>query len=175
MQRIEQLVRSAVGYDTARGDQVSVINVRFERDAAAAGVASVGPKLFDFDKNDLMRGAELLVLAAVSALIIFFVVRPLLTTAGGAGGPAAMMQQLIAGPGGSSGGHGGGQMQISYDPQTGEALALPSPGPSEVEQRIDMAKIEGQVRVSSVKSISEFVDKHPDESVSILRTWLHEA
>ncbi len=173
MQRIETLVRSAVGYDTSRGDQVSVINVRFEHDAAAGGTASVGPKLFDFDKNDLMRGAELLVLAAVSALIIFFVVRPLLTTAGG-GGPGAMMHQLIAGPGGS-GGHFSAQGQITYDPKTGEALALPAPGPSEVEQRIDMAKIEGQVRVSSVKSVAEFVDKHPEESVSILRTWLHEA
>ena len=175
MQHIEQLVRSAVGYDTSRGDQISVINVRFERDAATAGVASVGPKLFDFDKNDLMRGVELLMLAAVSALIIFFVVRPLLTTAGGANGPVGMVQQLIAGPGAAAAGHGAGQMQVTFDPQTGEALALPSPGPSEVEQRIDMAKIEGQVRSSSVKSISEFVDKHPEESISILRTWLHEA
>ena len=138
-------------------------------------MASVGPKLFDFDKNDLMRGVELLVLAAVSALIIFFVVRPLLTTAGGANGPVGMVQQLIAGPGAAAAGHGAGQMQVTFDPQTGEALALPSPGPSEVEQRIDMAKIEGQVRSSSVKSISEFVDKHPEESISILRTWLHEA
>ena len=174
MQRIEQLVRSAVGYDSSRGDQISVINVRFDRDAAAEGVASVGPKLFDFDKNDLMRGVELAVLALVSALIIFFVVRPLLSTVGGASGAGAMVQQLIAGPNGASG-QGGGQAQIAYDPQTGEALALPGPPASEVEQRIDMAKIEGQVRVSSVKSISEFVDKHPEESVSILRTWLHEA
>jgi len=38
-----------------------------------------------------------------------------------------------------------------------------------------MAHIEGQVRISSVKSVSDFVEKHPDESVSILRSWLHEA
>jgi flagellar M-ring protein FliF len=30
------------------------------------------------------------------------------------------------------------------------------------------------VKASSVKRVSEFVDNHPDESVSILRTWLHE-
>ena len=51
-------------------------------------------------------------------------------------------------------------------------LALPGPG--EVEQRIDIARIEGQVKASSVKRVSEFVDNHPDQSVSILRTWLHE-
>ena len=176
MQRIEQLVRSAVGYDTSRGDQISVINVRFDRDITAGGTVAAGSKLLDFDKNDLMRGAELLVLAAVSALIIFFVVRPLLSTAGGAGG-GTIVQQLIAGPGGvgTGGGQHGSHGQIAYDPQTGEALALPPPGPSEIDQRIDLAKIEGQVRGSAAKSIAEFVERHPDESVSILRTWLHEA
>jgi len=175
MQRIEQLVRSAVGYDSTRGDQISVINVRFDRDVAAGGVASTAPKLLDFDKNDLMRGAELLVLAAVSALIIFFVVRPLLTTAGGAGG-GAVRRAFIAGPSGANGGSGAqAHGQIAYDPETGEARALPAPGTSDIDQRIDMARIEGQVRVSSVKSVAEFVQKHPEESVSILRTWLHEA
>ena len=173
MQHIEELVRSAVGYDQTRGDQVSVINVRFDDSVADDAAASSGSRLFDFDKNDLMRGAELLVLGVVSAMIIFFVVRPLLASTGG-GGPInfAAMRALPAGTGGGGGGAGA---QISHDPQTGEALAIAGPQPSEVEQRIDMAKIEGQVKMSSVKSVSEFVDKHPEESVSILRSWLHEA
>jgi flagellar M-ring protein FliF len=83
MQHIEELVRSAVGYDATRGDQVSVINVRFDDAVADDAAASSGSHLFDFDKNDLMRGLELLVLGVVSALIIFFVVRPLLAAAGG--------------------------------------------------------------------------------------------
>jgi flagellar M-ring protein FliF len=44
----------------------------------------------------------------------------------------------------------------------------------EIDQRIDIARIEGQVKASSVKRVSEFVDNHPEESVSILRSWLHE-
>jgi flagellar M-ring protein FliF len=174
MQRIDQLVRSAVGYDATRGDQINVINVRFERDPALVGIGATGPKMLDFDKNDLMRGAELLVLAVVAVLIIFFVVRPLLSSAGG-GGPMNMaaMRALPAGPGG--GGAGGGQGQIAYDGGGGETLALPNPAPNEMDSRIDMAKIEGQVRASSVKSVSEFVERHPEESLSILRGWLHEA
>ena len=39
---------------------------------------------------------------------------------------------------------------------------------------IDIARIEGQVKASSVKQVADFVEKHPDESVSILRSWLHE-
>jgi flagellar M-ring protein FliF len=173
MQHIEQLVRSAVGYDASRGDQVSVINVRFDNAIADDVASSSGSRMFDFDKNDLMRGAELLVLAVVAGMIIFFVVRPLLATAGGGGAPISFAG-LRALPSGGDGG-GGGIAQIGHDPQPAQSLALPGPQPAEIEQRIDMAKIEGQVKASSVKSVAEFVQKHPEESVSILRGWLHEA
>ncbi len=69
----------------------------------------------------------------------------------------------------------GQQMQIGVDPKTGQSLALPAPGNPDLEQKIDIARIEGQVKASSVKRVSEFVDKHPEESVSIIRTWLHES
>ena len=163
MQRIQDLVRSAVGYNQTRGDQVTVVNVRFTHDDDAQGV-SAGSPLLGFDKNDMMRGAELVILFVVGVLIIFFVARPLLkNTAGG------MMPMLTSVMGGGGGGGGGGQPMHSGG---GDTLALPGGGGE--EGRIDMAKIEGQVKVSSVKRVSEFVDKHPDESVSILRSWLHE-
>jgi flagellar M-ring protein FliF len=180
MQRIDQLVRSAVGYDSSRGDQISVINVRFDRAVAAeSGAIATGSKLLDFDKNDVMRGVELFIAAVVAAMIIFFVVRPLLTTASGGGDLRIGGMRALPFPGGAGGGMSGAGMapgggQIGYDHQGGENLALPGPS-SELDQRIDIAKIEGQVRVSSVKSVAEFVDKHPDESVSIIRGWLHEA
>jgi len=167
MQHISDLVKSAVGYNATRGDQVSVINVRFDDSVSAASGATAGAPLFDFDKNDIMRIVELVILAVVSGLIIFFVVRPLLASAGGAG-PVGLPRLAGAGA-------GGGAAQIGVDPQTGEALALPNPLPSEIEQRIDIAKIEGQVKSSSVKNVAEFVERHPEESVSILRSWLHEA
>jgi flagellar M-ring protein FliF len=164
MQRIDQLVRSAIGFTATRGDQVSVVNVRFDHDDSELGTAA-GSSLFNFNKDDMMRGAELLVLLVMAAMVVFFVVRPLLTTAAG-GSPAQML--LASGSGGSplaaamssGGGVSGGGLALS--------------GPGEVEQRIDIARIEGQVKASSVKRVSEFVDNHPDQSVSILRTWLHE-
>jgi len=171
MQHIEQLVRSAVGYDATRGDQISVINVQFDHDLGIAdGGVVAGAKLTDFDKNDLMRAAELVVGAVVALLIIFTVVRPLLAATGGGGGVVG--GRLVYAPGGG----GGGDVAVSHvaiDPNTGQPLALPPP--SNIDQRIDIAKIEGQVRASSVKSVADFVDKHPEESVSILRNWLHES
>ena len=167
MRRIQDLVRSAVGYDQTRGDQVTVVNVRFSHDDDAEGVTAGSP-LLGFDKNDMMRGAELFILLVVAALLIFFVARPLLRGAA-SGGPMPLLASMVGGGGGSPGtlslaGSGGG----------GEMLALPS-NAADMDQRIDIAKIEGQVKVSSVKRVAEFVEKHPDESVSILRSWLHES
>ncbi len=68
MQRIEQLVRTAVGFDQNRGDQVTVVNVRFPTEADPDGVTTASP-LMGFDKNDIMRGAELLVLAIVAVQV----------------------------------------------------------------------------------------------------------
>lgn len=160
MQRIEALVRSAVGYSQARGDQVTVVNVRFSHDEDMEGV-SAGSPLMGFDKNDVMRGVELVILLITGAMLIIFVARPLLKNATG-GGLMPMLASAMQAGGGSS-------PQLPRPP--GETLALPS---SDMEQRLDIAKIEGQVKVSSVKRISEFVEQHPDESISILRSWLHE-
>jgi flagellar M-ring protein FliF len=162
MKRIEQLVRSAVGYDAQRGDQISVVNVRFSHDLSGAdGVTAASP--FTFDKNDIMRLAELGVLLGVAGLVVFFVVKPMLTASGGGASPAVTALTMTPRS-------GGGPAMAGALP-SGEVLALPNP---EIDSRLDIARIEGQVKASSVRRVSEFVEKHPDESVAILRSWLHE-
>ncbi|MEH6665431.1 MAG: flagellar basal-body MS-ring/collar protein FliF [Brevundimonas sp.] len=164
MQRIEALVRSAMGFNEERGDQVSVINVRFNRENPVIGGTEGGAPLMNFTKNDIMRGVELLILLVTGLLLIFFVLRPLLKTARGeGGGGVTALQTMPAGGGeGAAGALPGGGMD-----------ALPAPM-SDMDNRLDIARIEGQVKASSVKKVAEFVAKHPEESVSILRTWVQE-
>jgi len=172
IEQIKALVAAAVGIDETRGDKLEVLNTRFNRDLAVVGGEEAKASLFDFTKNDLMRGVELLVLLITGILLIFFVLRPLLKSASGGAGPGGGAMQLAAGlPGGGSvttlqttmmGGGAGGPMHQLTGP------------PSEMEQRLDIARIEGQVKASSVKKVADFVEKHPDESTSILRSWVHE-
>ncbi|WP_292043200.1 MULTISPECIES: flagellar basal-body MS-ring/collar protein FliF [unclassified Brevundimonas] len=165
--QIRALVAAAVGIDEERGDKLEVVNVRFNREAEAAGGANGESgglmSSFAFDKNDIMRGIELAVLAITALLLIFFVLRPLLRTATGKEakakaqpGVTSVDEQLVGGalPGGA---------------------AAMLPGPTEVEQRIDIARIEGQVKASSIKKVADFVDAHPEESTAILRAWMNEA
>jgi flagellar M-ring protein FliF len=167
MNHIQELVRSAVGFNAARGDQVSVINVRFDRGEQEGG-ASTLPAMLNFDKNDMMRMAELGVLLVMAALVVFFVVRPLLSTA--AGGGMSSMPMLAAAGSGSQALPSPDREQLGAAPLQMARASLPQGDP-----RIDIAKIEGQVKVSSVKQVSEFVESHPEESVSIIRAWLHES
>jgi flagellar M-ring protein FliF len=172
MKKIEDLVRSAVGYSAQRGDVVSVVNVRFDH-GDEEGTAAGNP-LVNFDKNDMMRMAELGVLLVMAGLVVFFVVRPLLSTAAGGGAPRLPM--MLAGS--TAGVPSGPALTISgaAEPQGGGGgVNMVKTAPAIPDPRIDIAKIEGAVKVSSVKQVSEFVDNHPEESVSILRAWLHES
>ena len=40
---------------------------------------------------------------------------------------------------------------------------------------IDIAQVQGQVHAQSVQRVGELVEKNPNETVSIIRTWLHES
>nr|WP_248286931.1 flagellar basal-body MS-ring/collar protein FliF [Brevundimonas pishanensis] len=169
VEQIKALVAAAVGIDAERGDKIEVINVRFNRDAEGVGNGAGGEaeglmSKLAFDKNDIMRGIELAVLAITALLLIFFVLRPLLKSASdkpskalAVAGVTPVEEQLV-----------GGTLPA------GEGAALLA-APSEVEQRIDIARIEGQVKASSIKKVADFVEAHPEESTAILRAWMNEA
>lgn len=177
MQKIHDLVAAAAGIDTTRGDQLQVINVRFNHNADALG-AGAKKSMFDFDKNDLMRAAEMAVLMLVAVLTIFLVARPLLKFInGGTAGNfllAANSGGQLAMPAGTGAAQqmamAAGSSPLSISGGGGSMVPV-----QEQDQRIDIARIEGQVKASSVKKVSEFVDRHPEESLSILRGWLHDS
>ena len=54
------------------------------------------------------------------------------------------------------------------------ALSVASAPPRllEDESMVNIAQIEGQMRASSLRRIGELVEKHPDETLSIVRGWM---
>lgn len=158
MQRLTQLVRSAVGYNAERGDVVEVVNTRFARTAPAEPAPDPGMLAFLGDL-DMMRIIEIVAALIASLAFVFFVLRPLI---GGLmrGGANAADGPLPALPGAG-----------------GAAAALPAPDGAAAndEESIDVAEIGGRMRQSSVKKIGEVVNQHPDQSVQIIRGWLNNA
>lgn len=175
--RILTLVKSAVGFDEARGDVVTVENLPFARpDTAMDGALAPGP--FDFDKFDIVRAGEIAALLITALMLVLFVLRPLvkglMSPKEGAGtgameGPLGANRALgNAGAlsGGDPGSHGGGAER--------QPMTIDVPTPDRFDAGIDVARIHGQVKASSIKKISEVVSSHPDESLAIIRSWLAE-
>ena len=42
------------------------------------------------------------------------------------------------------------------------------------EELIDIDRVEGRVKASSVKKVGEIVEKHPEEALSIIRNWMYQ-
>lgn len=173
MDRIRALVRSAVNFDANRGDTIEVANMRFaQADAVAAGGAS--DMLMGIPKADLLRMMETLILAVIGLLVVFLVVRPILKRLfESAGNVGAEQQQLLAG-GVYGSGLGSGAVQL---PPPGGALSRDIQSAetevSEVERMIDISRVEGRVKASSLRKVGEIVEKHPEEAVGILRNWIY--
>lgn len=162
MQRLTQLVRSAVGFNQERGDTIEVVNTQFARAAAPGAAAEPGMLAFMGDL-DVMRIIEIVAALIASLAFVFFVLRPLI------GG-------LMRGGANATAGAGGGVPAL---PGGGGAMAaLPAPDGSAAigeESNIDVAQIGGRMRQSSVKKMAEVVNAHPDESAQIIRGWLNNA
>lgn len=170
MTKITALVKSAMGYDALRKDQVEVTNLRFSRPAPIdLDGASNKP---GFDKNDIMRMAELGIMGLVSIVMIFFLGRPLLSALLSGGGPLVGGASPVAAGVSAA---GGAMPQLPGATGGDGQMALPAPGEAPAEAGVDVSKIDGQVKASSVKKVAGIVDSHPEESMSILRNWLHEA
>jgi flagellar M-ring protein FliF len=183
--RIAALVRSAIGFDAKRGDQVEVVNLRFAETTPSPINEPTGwMSYLQFTKDDIMRGAELGVMAVLGLIVMFMVVRPLvrriITPEGmqpgqvmaasgpaSSGEPAAAGGMGIPGVGGSITSTGGPNVSIVGGD---EAVAISN----RTSAMIDIAKVQGQVHAQSVQKVGELADKNPHEAVSIIRNWLHE-
>jgi flagellar M-ring protein FliF len=179
LDRIGALVRSAIGFDQRRGDQVEIVNLRFAEAPQLAAPEAPKPwwMIYDFTKEDIRYGIELLVLLIVSLLVMLFVVRPLLRRI-----VAPEEVAAVALPAGAAGGHGGGG-GASRDEEAGEggdtkAVKAPPLVPgmeSATMKMIEMAQIKGEVHQASLAKVGELVEKNPHETVSIIRQWLNDA
>ncbi len=187
LDRITALVRSAIGFDAKRGDQVEVVNLRFaETTPSPINEVTGWMSYLQFTKDDITGAAEKGVMALLGLVVLFMVVRPLVRrviTPEGAQTPfaaapaaavpavtaeaAAAAGMMLPGVNGNITSTGGPNVSIVGGD---EAVAISN----RTSAMIDIAKVQGQVHAQSVQKVGELADKNPHEAVSIIRNWLHE-
>jgi flagellar M-ring protein FliF len=168
MSKITALVKSAMGFDSARGDLVQVTNMQFARIEDASGTPAPKP-LLGLDNSYWFKIIEAAIMCVTALLIGLFVAKPLINrmfaaqALAGGGTVALANTSPVAGSLPAPAGAG------AAPAADGSSPALPAPNAS-----IDISRIDGQVRESSIKKVGEVVTAHPEEALAIIRTWLHQ-
>lgn len=156
MEQITNLVKSSVGYDANRGDIVEVENMRFvNMMPETEEVQEV--LIMGFTKDELIRIAEGLGVAIVAILVILLVIRPLINNAFDV----------------SNNNNDGRLLGSNPDDDNLLLSNFLNEEDDSVEELINLNKIDGRVKVSSLKKVNEIVEKNPDAAVNVIRSWLY--
>lgn len=180
LDQIASLVRSAIGFDRTRGDQVEIVNLQFAPEAAADTLADAEAGFLNLTKEDYFYIAELFTLLVVSLLVLLFVVRPLIRrivtpdgdTAAISGGPGQVATLAVDAA--------GNPIPRLTGPE-GENIAVAEDGTpflpigeSATATMIDATQAIGSMHETSLKKVGELVQNNPDEAIAIVRHWLSE-
>ena len=159
--QISALVRSAIGFDEARGDQVEVANLPFAERPELAALGTDAPGLFDFTRDDLMSAAEMLVTLLIALALVLFVMRPLLKRVlAPEAQPLALPESAeIGGPG------------LEGPPE----FEVQEPPPPRVPAWMNNARSLGEAQAQTLKTVGELVDENPKHAALIVRDWLGNA
>ncbi|WP_407524681.1 flagellar basal-body MS-ring/collar protein FliF [Methylobacterium oryzisoli] len=158
LERIAALVRTAVGYDKARGDQIEVVNLRFAESPALPEFQEEGfvASLLKPSREDVLRLVEIGVLALLTLVVLLAVVRPLLRRVITPDEPPALLvagAPALAAPGGS------------------EPEMLPD---NQTKRLVEYAKVNGKVQAETIERVAEIVRTNPAETAEVLRNWIND-
>lgn len=181
LQRITELVRSAMGFSEARGDRVTVDNLEFATLAPDLGAREPMAEIVDTLSRNVMTLIQWVILLVLCGLLIVLGLRPLIRRVFPAPEPVAAEVPTPALAAGAAmpqltGPAIGGDpaMQAAQLTDAGESAAA-LPGIEEtMDQLIELRTVEGRVRASSIRRLGDIVDQYPDEAIDILRSWLYE-
>ncbi|MDB5318055.1 MAG: flagellar M-ring protein FliF [Rhodospirillales bacterium] len=160
--RIATLVRSAVGFNEQRGDRVEVVNLRFADPPLRAVEAEAGLLGLPITPAMVWRLSESLVFALVALLAVLLIGRPMAKRL--ALGFAPSESLALA--------QGSAQAAL---PGAADAALLPGQTALSAEApTVALRNVEGPVRASALVTLHEMVEKHPTESLAVIRNWMEQ-
>jgi flagellar M-ring protein FliF len=161
LNRIRALVQSAVGYDESRGDKIEVVNMQFAQIDTGEDAYVNENMLFGFEKNKLIDMAEIITIAIMIILVVMLVLQPMVNRLLAFEAPD-IDEQLEA--------------DLLAPRVQNPQLAAPEFMAAEVatadDTLINIQGVEGKVKASTLKKVEEIVANYPNETVSVIRSWM---
>ena len=172
LEALRDLVASAVGFDEARGDIITIKSMALQSVSPQGTAASTS--FFEGLHLDLMSAVQMAVLALVTLILGLFVVRPLLSKPGLSEGqdvPALPSGDAAAlGEPGLDGEVASGEFEIPEIPELPMIGGFGGDGPGDLPE-LPMA---GGASDDPVERLRSMIGERQEETVEILRTWLED-
>lgn len=154
MEALRELVASAVGYDEARGDVITLKSMLFQPVTPLGTEAA--SSLFQMPPLDVMTLVKLAVVALVTLLMGLFVIRPILSRQALPAPEPALL------PSGN-----GPALTGEIDDSDDDLSALPVVGSQN-------GTLPAQTQEDAVERLRTLINDRRDETVEILRSWLED-
>lgn len=161
IQKLENLVKSSIGFDDERGDLVTVESIPFADVPAEGTLATAEDAGPSFVEQNMMQLVQLGVLALVALILGLFVVRPVLMADSRPEAPLlpneqdAALSAIDVTPRASDGQGAQGQGGQGQTDANGQAASAPVPP-------------------TALELLRETVGSRNDESVDVIRGWLED-
>ncbi len=145
--KFSNLIKTSIGFNEARGDSVEVIDMPFDRSEEAVEEAPL------LTKEDYFKFGEYALMLIGMFLVLFMIIRPIMNAV-----QAHSEQEVV-----------NTETLISED---GNIIAADEEDVAP-EEMVDLEKVEGQVRASTVRKVVSIIDKYPEESMNVVRAWMN--
>ena len=162
------LVRSAVGYDEARGDVVTVQSMAFTP-LKPQGSGPIAAPLFNMTV-DMMTVLQMVILAIITLVIALFVIRPIFQPNKNSNLPA--LTAPIGMPS-SSENTGVLEGEIGFKPPPETAITVYDGTNTQMTPKQEGKSLDRSDE-SPVQRLREMIEMRQDETIDILRQWLEQ-
>ncbi|WP_246736300.1 flagellar basal-body MS-ring/collar protein FliF [Enterovirga sp. DB1703] len=154
LERIAALVRTAVGFDGSRGDQVEVVNLPFAEgpQIAEGEKASLLASLLNPTKEDILHWVELGIISLLVLVVLLLVVRPMVKQI------VAPAAALLAPP-----------PSLALAGDGADLAALPQPGQAESYGKLAINSLQNAEQVVRINDLAE---GNPKQAAAVLRSWM---
>lgn len=167
---LRELVASAVGFEEARGDVITLRSMAFE--PVVAQGTEVGSSLFSHAGIDVMQLIQLVVLSVVALVLGLFVMRPILTRSGS----ASALAELPA-PAENAGGSVALTGEIDDSDMSPDGMELVSDfdmGGLQMPMAMGNAFGDDGMNDDPVVRLKRLIEERQSETVEILRNWMED-
>lgn len=158
IKELTELAKTASGFDEKRGDVIKITNMKFNDPPAEPEATTLLNKLM----NQVLTSKyiENFVIFIMGLILYFKVIKPYALQVAGAAGFVVYKRPPPPPP---------PPPPVEIEKPKKE-VPIPEEEP---EEFINIENIDGRMKSSSIKKVGEIIQKHPEETISIIRSWMY--